>query len=426
MTGGRPRTAIGTYGAIYVRTRGSRSVAQVRYRDLDGRLRKVEATADSPALARSALKERLLQRTGYGSGGRLTVASPFPDLVRAWLADLDLRDLAEGTKESYRDLVRLQIMPAFEHFTLGEITTGRVEWFLKSQAAHSYSRAMHSRTMLNLLFGYALRNDALARNPVEGTSQLRKPKNVPQALTPDQIVAIRKAAGEWRRGDGLPGPKSDGQVRDIIEVLLGTAMRPGEVLALRPCDVTDGPAGMVVRVTGTVVQRKATGLVRQAHPKSESSVRAIPVPEFAAAVLRRRLTTMQRPGDDERTIFANRNGGVLSPYNVRRTFREMVELAGLGDYGISLRWFRRTAATVIARTMGSEAAATLLGHTSTAITEGHYIAPDPTTDHAPAAHLERALSPDASGATVLSLPATFGEQLELEALVGDEDADATG
>lgn len=38
-------------------------------------------------------------------------------------------------------------MPAFEHFTLGEITTGRVEWFLKSQAAHSYSRAMHSRTM---------------------------------------------------------------------------------------------------------------------------------------------------------------------------------------------------------------------------------------------------------------------------------------
>lgn len=191
MTGGRPRTAIGTYGAIYVRTRGSRSVVQVRYRDLDGRLRKVEATADSPALARSALRERLLRRTGYGSGGRLTVASPFPDLVRAWLADLDLRDLAEGTKESYRDLVRLQIMPAFEHFTLGEITTGRVEWFLKSQAAHSCSRAMHSRTMLNLLFGYALRNDALARNPVEGTSQLRKRKNVPQTLTPDQIVIVQ-------------------------------------------------------------------------------------------------------------------------------------------------------------------------------------------------------------------------------------------
>lgn len=182
---------------------------------------------------------------------------------------------------------------------------------------------------------------------------------------------------------------------------------------------------MVARVTGTVVLRKATGLIRQPHPKSESSVRAIPVPEFAAVVLRRRLATMG-PEDDERTIFASRNGGPLNPYNVRRTFREMVELAGLGDTGISLRWFRRTAATVIARTMGSGAAAALLGHTSTAITEGHYIAPDPTTDHAPAAHLERALAPDATAHTVLSLAATFGEQLEIEALVDDEEADATG
>ncbi len=114
MSGGRPRTAIGTYGSIQVRQRGRRSVAMTRFRDVDGQLRRVEATADPPALARSLLKERLLQRSGYGRGGQLTVASPFPDLVAMWLADLDLRDLAEGTKESYRDLVRLQIMPAFE------------------------------------------------------------------------------------------------------------------------------------------------------------------------------------------------------------------------------------------------------------------------------------------------------------------------
>ncbi len=50
-------------------------------------------------------------------GGQLTVASPFPDLVAMWLADLDL-DFAQGTKESYRDLVRLQIMAAFELWRL--------------------------------------------------------------------------------------------------------------------------------------------------------------------------------------------------------------------------------------------------------------------------------------------------------------------
>lgn len=50
----------------------------------------------------------------------------------------------------------------------------------------------------------------------------------PQELTLEQIAAIRRAAATWRSDPGLPGPKSDGQVRDIIEVLLGTAMRPGE------------------------------------------------------------------------------------------------------------------------------------------------------------------------------------------------------
>ncbi|MFD4422954.1 hypothetical protein ACFWN7_15825 [Agromyces sp. NPDC058484] len=33
------------------------------------------------------------------------------------------------------------------------------------------------------------------------------------------------------------GPKPDGQVRDLIEVMLGTATRIGETLALRKCDV---------------------------------------------------------------------------------------------------------------------------------------------------------------------------------------------
>ena len=131
MSGGRPRTAIGTW--LYVVPSGDRCVAETRFRDLDGRLRKVTATAGSASAAKALLKERLVDRTGFGSGGLLSLASPCGDLVALWLADLELRDLADGTKESYRDQVRLHVLPAFEHFKLGEITTGRVEWFLKSQ-----------------------------------------------------------------------------------------------------------------------------------------------------------------------------------------------------------------------------------------------------------------------------------------------------
>lgn len=110
------------------------------------------------------------------------------------------------------------------------------------------SRARHSRTLLNLLFRFALRHDAIPRNPVEGTSELRKPGKTIHALTLGQVQAIRMAAASWRTGPDVKGPKPDGKVRDICEILLWTSMRPGEVLGLRPCDVIETRRGMVVHV----------------------------------------------------------------------------------------------------------------------------------------------------------------------------------
>ncbi|HEX3930806.1 MAG TPA: hypothetical protein VHW64_08880 [Nocardioides sp.] len=153
-----------TYGAINVRRKGAdrRYVAATRFRDLDGQLRQVGATGSSRSAATSLLRDRLLRRPGYGSGGLLNVSSRFTDLAELWLADLELRDISEGTKENYRDDLRAHVMPHFDNYTLGEITTGRVEILLKAQAAFSYSRAKHSRTLLHQLSAYALRHDALA------------------------------------------------------------------------------------------------------------------------------------------------------------------------------------------------------------------------------------------------------------------------
>jgi hypothetical protein len=131
----RPRTPVGAYGLIAVRRRGDRAIAETRMRDADGRVRHVRVTARTAAQARLVLQERLLNRPAFGSTTVLTAQSHSVDLIEVWLADLDLKRLAEGTKQHYRDQVRLHVLPAFEHYTLAEITTGRVEWFLESQAA---------------------------------------------------------------------------------------------------------------------------------------------------------------------------------------------------------------------------------------------------------------------------------------------------
>ncbi len=50
---GRPRTQIGTFGTVNVRRRGRRVMAETRFRDADGRLRRVTASAASAAAARA-------------------------------------------------------------------------------------------------------------------------------------------------------------------------------------------------------------------------------------------------------------------------------------------------------------------------------------------------------------------------------------
>lgn len=421
MSRGRPRTAIGTFGEISISDLGGRYRALTRYRDLDGRLRKVTATGRTARVAQARLKQKLADRDRQGDS-TLSVASSFGRLSDLWLIDLALREISEGTKDNYRDDLRLHIRPVFDGYTLGEITTGRVEWFLRREAAVSWSRAKHSRTVLQQMFAFAVRHDALARNPVQGTSPLSRPQREIHALTLDQIQAIRTAAAAWRTGPRVRGPRPDGTVRDIIEVLLGTSMRPGEVLALRPCDVSDGDAGMVVHVRGTVVRRKGQRDFRQHHPKTDASARDIAVPEFAAVVIRRRVAVMG-PDEQEVTIFHNRREGVITLHNLRRTFREFLRDSGLAQSGITLRWYRRTGATVLARGLGIEAAAAYLGHTSPAITEGHYVAPDRAVDRSPAAILERTLRPTQPDGVLLVRPESASELDVLERIDGGDPED---
>ncbi|NYI78937.1 tyrosine-type recombinase/integrase [Nocardioides panzhihuensis] len=420
---GRPRTPIGTFGRIHTKPMGTgRFRARTRVRDLDGQLRRVVATGDSTRAAEAELKLRIANRTGYGAGGLLSASSPFPDLCELWLADLELRDIVDNTKDNYRDDLRLHVRPFFENYTLGEITTGRVEFFLKSERTVSYSRAKHSRTLLNQLFGFALRHDAISRNPVDGTSPLTKPKSQIQALTLEQVQALRAAAARWRTGPEVKGPKPDDQVKDLLEVLLGTSMRPGEALALRPVDITETRRGMVAHVCGTITTVKGKGTFRQDHPKTHASFRDLPVPDFAAEVLRNRLMYMT-PAQAEVTIFRTRTNKPLRLHNVRRTFREFKILAGLEDTEISPRWYRRTGATVLARGLGVDVAATHLGHTSKAITEGYYIEPDQSIDFGTASLLERSLRPQDPDGTLLAQPGSAYEDDILDEIDGPDDED---
>jgi len=392
---GRPRLPISTFGSITTTKVGpERFRATTVFRDSDGQVRQVGATRPSRNAAVAALKEELAARvrTG-GAGDSLNAGSPFRLLAEAWMEDVLLDvDRAQGTKDVYESELRRLVLPHFENFTIREVTVGRIELFLRMQRAKSYTRAKHSRNILGMIMAFAVRREIILRNPVKETSRMKKPPHSPKALTPEQIAAIRLAAREWRTEEGTMGPKSDGQVRDIIEVMLGTATRIGEVLALRQCDIDLDADPPRVTVCGTIVVNRGAGVLRQAHPKTHESNRVIGVPQFTADVIRQRLKLID-PEDTEHLLFFSRKNTPLTPYNVRRTFRGIVRAAGLEGLNISPHSFRRTGATLLANELGMQAAADVLGHTSTSTTKAHYAEPDRTVKPGPAAVLQKLAPP---------------------------------
>lgn len=371
----RPRTPIGTFGEIsYSSTASGRVEARTRFRDVDGQLRQVGATGDTRTAADHALKTAVMQRIHRGSSVHdLGPDSTFARLVEVWLEDLDLEDeLAPSTRELYERDMRTLVMPAFEHYHLREITVSRVERFLKVLAkTHSVNYARHAKTVLSLALGLATRYEAIAKNPVRDVKRMKRPPVEVVSLSPSKVEEIRAAVSAWRREPGLPGPKPDGQLEQIIEVMLGSSARIGEVLAIRKCDVDVTVSPAVVHICGTIVTPKGKPAHRQDWPKTDKSNRLVAVPDFAAEVLRDLLVAIADE-DPEHLLFFSRNHTPLTPNNMRRRLRTILEGVGITD--VTPHAFRRTVATTLKRGGDAEIAAEMLGHTSPDITKKYYIA----------------------------------------------------
>lgn len=387
---GRPRTPIGTFGIIATRTHPSGShVAKARYRDWDGQNRLVQATGTSRSAAERKLKQKLADRSLYQPGfNGMSADSPFPELVAYLLEDMEIEDrLSRTTRNLYERDMRTLVLPAFKDLTLREIGVARCDYFLKHLAKRSYSRAKHARVVLRLALALVVRHEILPRNPMDHVSRLHRRKSIPDAFTIDEVQEIRAAIKAWESRLILAGPRPDRQLGQIVEVMLGTSARIGEVLAIRLQDLNLHSLIPTARIVGTIITRKGEPTRRQDHPKTDRSVRRVALPAFALHAIRSRLLRTGET-DPDALLFSTRVGTPHTTNNIRRLLRDVMDEAGIEN--VTPHRFRRTVATVINDAQGALLASELLGHTDPRITMQHYIQRNETVDPVTAEHLERA------------------------------------
>ncbi|WP_120337476.1 tyrosine-type recombinase/integrase [Cryobacterium soli] len=366
--------------------------ARTRYRDWDGHARLVQGTGGTAKAAERALKAKLADRDLFQPADTsLSPDSLFRDLVVYWLEDIDLEDrISRTTRNLYERNMRTLVSPAFDHLALREIGVARCDKFIKQLAKISYNRAKQARVVLRLALELAVRHEVLPRNPMDHVARLHREPHVPAALMAPEVNVIRAAIAQWESAvNHTSGPKPDGQLGAIIEVMLGTSARIGEVLAIRRRDVDITSPVPSIRLAGTIVSRKGEQTFRQDHPKTAKSTRVVAIPTFTADAVRRRLAKVGSMGLDD-LLFQSRDGTPLTTGNVRRQLRQVLEGAGIN--GVTPHMFRRTVATAVNNNASIELAAELLGHTDTRVTVMHYVQRSELVNPATAALLDRAFA----------------------------------
>lgn len=232
--------------------------------------------------------------------------------------------------------------------------------------------------MLSLICGYAVRDDALDRNPVRDVQRLPTSPKKQSVLTPDQIRGIRHLMNGWKlhRADG-PRPNYRALV-DGMDIMIGTSIRVGECLGLRRCDVDMTSQPPTLLVNGTIVSNRTQGTHRKDSPKRSRQRRTIAIPAMAAAAVRRRLA-LAAPADDA-FLFPTSTGRSLSVSNYERLLRtfttdsaDALVALGVDVEEYSTHIYRRTAATLIERVAGITIASRLLGHANEQVTRASYV-----------------------------------------------------
>ncbi|MEU4394990.1 helix-turn-helix domain-containing protein [Kribbella sp. NPDC023855] len=337
---------LGTWGRISSRAvsrdakgRADKFEAKARYRDFDGRTRRVTAWGKTATGAENNLRTKLKTRTKLRGSSEIKPDDRVAVAVELFLAEVkelgEQEVMAPGTYQTYRYQYDKNLAPRIAEVRLGEVTTPRVNDVIK--AIRDEVGAASARTCKSILSGalsLSVRHGALDANPVReikirpGTR--RRPPRALEAEERDAWFELLRQDERAVRADLV----------DLCKFMLATGERIGEALAVTWRDIN--------RETGEVdcshqMQRlRGQGLVRR-RVKSAAGERSLRLPKWALEMVRARWNA-ETPLDSP--VFPDSVGGFRDPHNVQRSLRDARRPIGGQrriELGKTLRSHRRKA-----------------------------------------------------------------------------------
>lgn len=362
----RPPLPLETWGTIRDITHNGTPAAVAYYRDSDGTRRRMLRTGRTKTAARNNLTSAIRERMGVIDDDELLVNdSTLRVLAAQWYTEKSEQGLKQGTLRTYKVSLDTHILPSIGDLRLYEATVPRIDRYVKAlRESSGPGTATTARVVLKGMFALAVRHGAMKANPVTGTAAVSVKRAKPVSPDKSQVVGIRSRFFEWDNMRDKRGLPKVTKLLEPCDMLTGTGIRTGELLALKWEDVD--LLGATVTVRRTVAVSEDGKAFVQDLAKTDDSERTLFLPPHVSQMLARRKRTSE-------FVFPSTTGTFWHPANFRSRWREA--LKGTEYEGTTPRAFRKLVATTLQRALGSRAAGDQLGHASERTTEQHYIMP---------------------------------------------------
>lgn len=285
----------------------------------------------------------------YGNG-------TLSDWMDYWLDVVEKPHIRPTTYTLYQRNINKHLRPHLGQYALRELSQIHIQTMVDSLTQALVSSTLHGvcRLLKSILNG-ALKNRLITESPYLDIRLPRFRQKQPRVLTKAEQLQLKHAAVE------------SGGLEYLL--CLYTGIRLGELCALRYEDINFTSNLLTVSHSVKRVNvGRATRLIVGA-PKTDSSVREIPLPVFLLKLLADRMSNANAAEDE--FIFPSAKGGAAEPRTVQKRFERLAEKAGIR--GAHMHTLRHTfAMRSLERGMGYKGLSEILGHSSSEITIRHY------------------------------------------------------
>ncbi|MBN9623077.1 MAG: site-specific integrase [Actinobacteria bacterium] len=159
----------------------------------------------------------------------------FHEFAESWF-EAGRQEWSERTIRDYQQTLELHVLPFFGEMRLGEITIETVDRFrTKKLSEKKLAAAQNNKCIkrVSQILGVAEEYDIVPRNVARGKKRKAKEPAVRKTwIEPEQVMTLIEESKPF--------------IKPVVAVLLGTGLRPGELVALDWGDVSLGSATITV------------------------------------------------------------------------------------------------------------------------------------------------------------------------------------